>query len=914
MHQGELEQVRTLDDLVRVLQSLRTDAGEPSFATIATAVTRLRADRRPAVPAARPGRVTIYDAFRTGRRRLDPELLLDIVAVLGRPDLVGPVREAHTRVLRHRIVAHARPRLTVVGLGAPLPHEPISLADRSADAARLAALLLDTLLPDDEASSSAPSHTGAAAPGEGLAVVILTGMPGVGKTTLAREVARCAAAGSGAPSVLEVGLRTASGDDDGHVPLPPHDLAREITTALRATAAAPGGSSPSGSTTTAVRRTHPVVLLDDVPTDADLAGVLDRLPGGTIVVVTSRRRLTWPRAVAHHEVEGLTPADTTALVSRLLGPCTTPEGPAEDAAALEALAVRTGALPLAIAVLAGQASKLPGWYLSDHAQRLDSVASGLLPALEDAYDGLPAAGREVLHLLARHPGRLDVREVAVALQHETTGGGTDPATDPVADPAADPLADAAAALESLRADNLVRRDDDGRHDLHDAVREIAARRALEQVSRSEHARQTTALARDLAHRAALAWRRSASTQAPEGSAGPATEDPIAWLERHVEVTVTTTQLAAELDLPGATAALGRAILPYLVRSERFSDAYLVASSADGHHDRTAEVEDLLMLARAARLVGRFDEARAVHDRLAAAGHATLELRMELGESEAMVGSMEQAVADLESVLAETTPADPLWGAVAYKLPQMLLLVGRAEDARQLAEEVIARLEDTSVTAWTIVVRSNLARALRELDDPIGSERIARTCLDGTDPGTRRFALLAETVLADALDAQGRASDALAVAEAAHAEAVALDDTAIAAVTGCALAKHLCLTGHDDARAADVVDGVGLTLRAFSYPAIEIDYLVARGRLAARTHRATEGRRTLQRALVIAGRSGLRIHENDARLALGDLELADGEAPAAREVWTAVLADPATTPYGHRLAAERLARLDHLTHA
>ncbi len=72
-----------LDVLVRELHALREGAGQPSFGDIALGVSRVRRERGMAPERARVGRTTVYDAFRVGRRRLDAELVSDIVLALG---------------------------------------------------------------------------------------------------------------------------------------------------------------------------------------------------------------------------------------------------------------------------------------------------------------------------------------------------------------------------------------------------------------------------------------------------------------------------------------------------------------------------------------------------------------------------------------------------------------------------------------------------------------------------------------------------------------------------------------------------------------------------------------------------------------------------------------------------------------
>lgn len=73
----------SLDEFTAQLRTLRTWAGNPSYAEITRRIDRLRAAR------GQPGgvsRITVYDCFRTGRRRLDIDLVTDIVHALGGTD------------------------------------------------------------------------------------------------------------------------------------------------------------------------------------------------------------------------------------------------------------------------------------------------------------------------------------------------------------------------------------------------------------------------------------------------------------------------------------------------------------------------------------------------------------------------------------------------------------------------------------------------------------------------------------------------------------------------------------------------------------------------------------------------------------------------------------------------------------
>jgi energy-coupling factor transport system substrate-specific component len=73
----------TLDQIATELVALRESAGHPSYAEIARRIVVLRERRGLSALEARVGRTTVYDAFRLGRRRLDTDLVLDVVRALG---------------------------------------------------------------------------------------------------------------------------------------------------------------------------------------------------------------------------------------------------------------------------------------------------------------------------------------------------------------------------------------------------------------------------------------------------------------------------------------------------------------------------------------------------------------------------------------------------------------------------------------------------------------------------------------------------------------------------------------------------------------------------------------------------------------------------------------------------------------
>ncbi len=75
------------DLLAHQLQQLRFGAGEPSYGEIARRVARRRLEAGLGEHEARVARTTVYDAFRTGRARVNLELVREIVGALGGEDL-----------------------------------------------------------------------------------------------------------------------------------------------------------------------------------------------------------------------------------------------------------------------------------------------------------------------------------------------------------------------------------------------------------------------------------------------------------------------------------------------------------------------------------------------------------------------------------------------------------------------------------------------------------------------------------------------------------------------------------------------------------------------------------------------------------------------------------------------------------
>lgn len=243
-------------------------------------------------------------------------------------------------------------------------------------------------------------------------VMVITGMPGVGKTALAIHVAW--AVHRGYPDGrLHVDLR---GSDPA-----PTDPADALATAL-ATLGVERAMQPSGfdelrhlyRTVTAGRRM--LVVLDDAATEAQVRPLLCTSPGSA-TIVTSRGRLAALESADTLRLDTLPAADSVRLLGRIVG---TDRSDAEPLA-IAAIAHLTGHLPLALRIAGATLAARPHWSVSklaarlaDTDRRLAELTVGDLSveaAFRTSYLGLDVATRRLFRALGRFA--LQDRPVAI---------------------------------------------------------------------------------------------------------------------------------------------------------------------------------------------------------------------------------------------------------------------------------------------------------------------------------------------------------------------------------------------------------------------------------------------------------------------------------------------------------------------
>ncbi|MFD9412614.1 ATP-binding protein [Streptomyces sp. NPDC059989] len=211
-----------------------------------------------------------------------------------------------------------------------------------------------------------------------------------------------------------------------------------------------------------------LILLDNVPADAELIRPL--IPGrtGSLVLITSRSDLQGLR-VSHHPValdlDVLDPRASLDLLARILGR----ERVEAEAAPAARLVELAAGLPLALRIAAATLSGRPRGRIADYVTRLEGTdrlgvleisgdpRSAVSAAFDLSYEALTTRARTVFRRLGLVPGPDVTVETAAAL----TDGD---------------LTGAAAALDELFAAHLLEYRSDGRYAFHDLLRLYARNR------------------------------------------------------------------------------------------------------------------------------------------------------------------------------------------------------------------------------------------------------------------------------------------------------------------------------------------------------------------------------------------------------------------------------------------------------
>jgi len=321
-----------------------------------------------------------------------------------------------------------------------LPRDLAAFTGRQAELARLMGALAET-----------------ATSGGVVRIHAIDGMAGIGKTAFAVHAAhRLTATFPDGQFFLPLHAHTA-----GQRPVDPADALASLllTAGVPAAAIPPGLAARAGRWRDHVAGKKILLVLDDAAGHEQVAPLL---PGtaGSLVLVTSRRRLTALQDAAVISLDTLPVEEAAALLARLAA---RPGIRAGDAAVGE-LTRLCGYLPLAIGMAASQLRHHPAWtaarLAADLAAARDRLALlhaenlSVAAAFNMSYADLTGEQQRLFRRLGLHPGGDIDGYAAAALD------GTD-------------LAAARRGLEALYDQYLLAEPAQGRYRLHDLIREHA---------------------------------------------------------------------------------------------------------------------------------------------------------------------------------------------------------------------------------------------------------------------------------------------------------------------------------------------------------------------------------------------------------------------------------------------------------
>jgi len=869
------------DDLTGRLRALRAAAGSPSYADLVRRVDAVRAARGVPGPERRPGRVTVYDAFRDGRARLDVELVADLVRALGgTADDAARWRAAHAAVA----TALAAPRAggTGAGVGRDGGAAGVGPDGGAAGAGPLRA-------PDDEAPApvlrgrdaelaellawAAGADAGADGAGAGVApgtdraparVAVLTGVPGSGITALAEAVARAHRAAAGAPVLL------GPGDvDPDLVPtaLPP--------TPATATPGAPGL----------------LVLLDvdDPDRPAAVARVLADAAPAWSLLVTARRALPVDGA----RTVRLAPLDPGAAVA-MLGDLVGPDRVAAEPEAAAALAAACGHLPVALAVAAGQVAERPAWSLADHVHRV-AQSSHALPALDAAYRALDPEQALVLRRLALLDAPLPSAWLAVL-------AGLDQAS----------VRRALAALEDA---HLVLPAPGGRSTVHALVR----RYAREAAQDDEPVSARRAAVERLVDRLVEVCRPLVAVVAPHHDLAlggpPVAATPAVARERLDAlrpVAVAAGARCAELGIAAPLGGLSGLLAAYLDTAGHYADALVLHGAAAAAADPAGRSRAGRDLGRVLEHLGRYDEALAQLVRAHESGHDPRpgQTLNRIGNVYKRLGRTDEALrAYAEAAEAARAGGDVVSeGRAVGNHADALRVLGRHAESFAGYDQALALAERVGDVLNVAVVTSNSALALEhagrltEARARVARARAAADRLGDANLGLRTA--LHEQRLALAAGDPGEVPGVVAALRALAERAGDLGDVEAQAEARTVLGRALHRAG-DLAAAEDVLTGAREQAARLRARLVEVEALNALGAVALAGGRPRDARAWFDRALGPARAAGDAGEEARALAGLaaaaaeGVLHLRDhtpDDAPATLAVFRRAITGTAARDY------------------
>ncbi len=512
----------------------------------------------------------------------------------------------------------------------------------------------------------------AAANGGVVGIHAIGGMAGIGKTTFAVHAAH-QVAGDFPDGQFFLPLHAHT---QGQRPVGPVDA----LASLLLTAGASAAQIPPGLEARAARwRDHVagkkiLLLLDDA---AGHEQVRPLLPGtaGSLVLVTSRRRLTALHDATVISLDTLSPGEAAILLVRLAAR----PGIHAGEAAVGELARLCGYLPLAIGMLASQLRHRPAWTVAQLADELAAARDRLAlmhvenlsvtAAFGMSYTDLTTGTKRLFRRLGLVPGPSIDAHAAAALDHTS-------------------LDEARGGLDDLYDQHLITEPAPGRYQLHDLLREHA--RSLATLDPSDDRDEAISRLLDYYLRTAVTASsfiaaRLPGVGVPLSSHAPACAPHIAtslqamaWLETERSNLLAAADYAATRNFPIHAAQIPAAMGDFLLAHGHWDQGIAVHQgailSARKAGDRNGQARNLNHLGVIQRLTGGYRAAAASH-RQALALFRDLGNTPGQGTALTELGLVQQLTGDYPAATASMNQALAIFGTLGDQEGQAFALIG-----------------------------------------------------------------------------------------------------------------------------------------------------------------------------------------------------------------------------------------------
>jgi len=622
---------------------------------------------------------------------------------------------------------------------------------------------------------------------DGPPLCVISGLPGVGKTELARQACEKASAmGWFTGGVIDIDMH---GYDDA-----PLTAEQALDAALQALGV-PAESIPAAAEQRAalyrseMAARGPVLVVADSAADPRQVRVLVAAGTRHRVLVTSRETMAEPGARLI-ELPVLTDAEAVELLYTAVRQARPGDGRiASDRQATAQVAERCGYLPLALQIAAALLKRDPGKpvaelasELADETRRLARLSfedRAVLSVFDLSYRRLDPAEGRLFRLLSVNPGPDLATEAAAAL-------------------AGAPANDVRLMLDGLADAHIVERlAVRDRWRMHDLVRAYARQRGEESAAADD---RDAARYRVLEHYRAVADEAFGSlTGGEDARSGQRFADraaAVTWLESERLNLVAATTGALTAGLEAISLDLALSLVPYLIARLHLDDLRIVADAgimaARGLGQPAEEAEMVLAQGYLLRIARQFDEAEA-------AGRQAIAISQEsgnrisecqaltfLGATLAEAGRFEEAMETCGQAgeIARAVGSGTGEGLALSNQALALVQLNRHADAVPLCRKAaeLARASGSLDGAW--VALNNLMMALLKLDQPAEAVTAGNDALAvAEESGNLDHQAFSLSNLAEALTMTGQAGQALEAAQRAaelwqatpsrHREAMAL---------------------------------------------------------------------------------------------------------------------------------------------